>query len=155
MNPALHAQGPLPLTACVSWIELPIMRQLELPLLRCIAVAATNLADRCSPPLRDAGMRRARWFAAMTVNAHVARRSTILTNDAARDDLESSREGAFGEYLVNQGLLDRFQLFRALQLQDRLRGARIGECVAALGYAPIACVEKIHSGFAQLQLIAA
>lgn len=40
----------------------------------------------------------------------------------------------FGEYLIEQNALTRFQLLRALQLQDKHPGVRLGECVAALGY---------------------
>src|SRR5450432_1325633 len=64
------------------------------------------------------------------------------------------KEIAFGEYLVEEQVLDRFQLFRALQMQDRLPGVRLGECAAALGYAPIAAIEKIYSRFLQLQTVA-
>ena len=44
--------------------------------------------------------------------------------DVVEDGL---KEISFGEYLVDQGVLDRFQLFRALQMQDRLPGVRLGE----------------------------
>ena len=60
------------------------------------------------------------------------------------------QEITFGEYLVEQGMLDRYQLFRALQMQDRLPGVRVGECVAALGYAPIGKIEKLFSTFTGL-----
>jgi hypothetical protein len=48
----------------------------------------------------------------------------------------------FGEFLVEQQALTRFQLLRALQMQDRHPGVRIGECVAALGYLPWGEVER-------------
>jgi hypothetical protein len=64
------------------------------------------------------------------------------------------KEIAFGEYLVEEQVLDRFQLFRALQMQDRLPGVRLGECAAALGYAPINAIEKIYARFVQLQTVA-
>ena len=67
--------------------------------------------------------------------------------DVIEDGLE---EITFGEYLVDQGVLDRFQLFRALQMQDRLPGVRLGECAAALGYAPIGAIEKLYERFVQL-----
>lgn len=60
------------------------------------------------------------------------------------------KEITFGEYLVDQGVVDRFQLFRALQLQDRSPGVRLGEAVAALGYAPIGAVERLYQRFTQL-----
>jgi hypothetical protein len=63
------------------------------------------------------------------------------------------KEITFGEYLVEQGTLDRFQLFRALQMQDRLPGVRLGECAAALGYAPISRIEKLFSEFAKLATV--
>lgn len=40
-----------------------------------------------------------------------------------------------GEVLVQRGLISRSQLFRALQMQDRLPGVRLGDCVIALGFA--------------------
>ena len=63
------------------------------------------------------------------------------------------KEITFGEYLVEEQVLDRFQLFRALQMQDRLPGVRLGECAAALGYAPIAAIEKIYSRFLQIHTV--
>lgn len=52
---------------------------------------------------------------------------------------------SFGEYLVERGVITRFQLFRALQLQDRHPGVRVGECLAALGFLPYREVEQ-HLG---------
>lgn len=43
------------------------------------------------------------------------------------------KEMYFGEYLVERGAIDRYQLLRALQLQDREPNAYLGECLAALG----------------------
>lgn len=60
------------------------------------------------------------------------------------------KEITFGEYLVDQGVVDRFQLFRALQLQDRNPGVRLGEAVAALGYAPIGAVERLYQRFSSI-----
>jgi hypothetical protein len=54
---------------------------------------------------------------------------------------------AFGEFLVEQAVLDRFQLFRALQLQDRLPGQRLGACVVVLGFAPKDTIEQLHLRF--------
>jgi hypothetical protein len=39
-----------------------------------------------------------------------------------------------GEFLVESAVVDREQLLRALQLQDRSR-RRLGDCLARLGYA--------------------
>ena len=63
------------------------------------------------------------------------------------------KEMSFGEFLVDQEIVDRFQLFRALQLQDRLPGVRLGEAVAALGYAPIGAVERLFQRFQQLSTV--
>jgi hypothetical protein len=63
------------------------------------------------------------------------------------------KEIAFGEYLVEQAVLTRFQLFRALQMQDRLPGVRLGECAAALGYASIKKIEKLFGKFAKLHTV--
>ena len=57
------------------------------------------------------------------------------------------RKRAFGEYLVEHRVLDRFQLFRALQMQDRVPGARLGQCAVALGYAARAAIEQQHVRF--------
>lgn len=70
--------------------------------------------------------------------------------DVVEDGL---KEISFGEYLVEEQVLDRYQLFRALQMQDRLPGVRLGECAAALGYAPINAIEKIYARFVELQTI--
>jgi hypothetical protein len=63
------------------------------------------------------------------------------------------QEISFGEYLVDQGVLDRFQLFRALQLQDRLPGVRLGEAAAALGYAPIGAIERLFTRFQDIHTV--
>lgn len=63
------------------------------------------------------------------------------------------KEMSFGEYLVDAGVVDRFQLFRALQMQDRLPGVRLGEAVAALGFAPIGAVERLYQRFTQCSTV--
>ena len=70
--------------------------------------------------------------------------------DVVEDGLE---EINFGEYLVDQGVLDRFQLFRALQMQDRLPGVRLGEAAAALGFAPIGAIERFYQRFMQISAV--
>src|SRR5688572_9955471 len=110
---------------------------------------------------------------AMQVNAHIARKKTPVplpghANAKNSQDLqryfEYSHDGvdvvedglkeiSFGEFLVEQQVLDRFQLFRALQMQDRLPGVRLGECAAALGYAPINAIERLYERFAQLSTV--
>jgi hypothetical protein len=70
--------------------------------------------------------------------------------ELARDRLE---EVHFGEFLVEQGLLDRYQLFRALQMQDRRPGVRLGEAAVALGYASSGAIERMHDRFEGLATI--
>ena len=57
------------------------------------------------------------------------------------------KEIHFGEYLVEQAILSRFQLLQALQMQDRQPGVRLGECAAALGFAPVGQIERMYSSF--------
>ena len=105
----------------------------------------------------------------MQVNAHIARKNTPVSVPANNskeiqryfeyshscvDVLEDGlKEISFGEFLVEQGVLDRFQLFRALQMQDRLPGVRLGEAAAALGYAPIGAIERLFTRFTQLTTV--
>lgn len=103
----------------------------------------------------------------MLVNAHIARKNTPVPaknskeiqsyfeySQSGVDVIEDGlKEISFGEFLVDQGVLDRFQLFRALQMQDRLPGVRLGECAAALGYAPIAAIERLYERFTQLNTV--
>lgn len=108
----------------------------------------------------------------MQVNAHIARKNTPVpvgvTNAKNSHDLvryfehsaagvdvveDGLKEITFGEFLVEQQVLDRFQLFRALQMQDRLPGVRLGECAAALGYAPINAIERLYERFAQVATV--
>jgi hypothetical protein len=64
--------------------------------------------------------------------------------------LAEPKRAAFGEFLVNARVLDRFQLFRALQMQDRVPSARLGQCAVALGYAARAQIEHLHAAFSQV-----
>ncbi len=103
----------------------------------------------------------------MQVNAHISRKNTPVPTSNTGDlaaYFEHSKKGVdvledglteitFGEYLVDQGVLDRFQLFRALQMQDRLPGVRLGECAAALGYAPIAAIERLYERLQQISTV--
>ena len=59
------------------------------------------------------------------------------------------RRSPFGEFLVEQAVLDRFQLFRVLQLQDRVPGTRLGHCAVVLGFAARDTIEQLHRRFAQ------
>ena len=103
----------------------------------------------------------------MQVNVNIARKNTPVPaknskeiqryfeySQSGVDVLEDGlKEISFGEFLVDQGVLDRFQLFRALQMQDRLPGVRLGECAAALGYTAIGRVEKLYAAFTKLQTV--
>ena len=104
----------------------------------------------------------------MQFNAHVRRNTPAPIPSTSNQELanyfEYSKKGVdvvedglkeitFGEYLVDQGVLDRFQLFRALQMQDRLPGVRLGECAAALGYAPINAIERLYERFQQINTV--
>jgi hypothetical protein len=64
-------------------------------------------------------------------------------------ELVAAKLSTFGEYLVRHSVLDRFQLFRVLQMQDRVPGARLGQCAVALGYAERSAIEAMHRKFAQ------
>jgi hypothetical protein len=64
-------------------------------------------------------------------------------------ELAAPKLTAFGEFLVEHAVLDRFQLFRVLQMQDRVPGARLGQCAVALGYAERSAIEALHARFAQ------
>lgn len=55
----------------------------------------------------------------------------------------------FGEFLVKHAVLDRFQLFRVLQMQDRIPGTRLGHCAVVLGYVPRDLIEQLHLKFSQ------
>jgi len=61
--------------------------------------------------------------------------------------LAAPRRFYFGEFLVEQRILDRFQLFRALQLKDRIPTARLGQCAVALGYVHRSAIEQAHIQF--------
>ncbi len=63
--------------------------------------------------------------------------------------LAAPKRAPFGEFLVQHDVIDRFQLFRSLQLQDRLPGARLGQCAVALGYAPREAVELAYVRYAE------
>lgn len=66
---------------------------------------------------------------------------------------EGLQEIMFGEYLVEQRVLDRYQLLRALQLQDKTPNVRLGECAVALGYAQMASIEQTYNEFVKLVTI--
>ena len=70
--------------------------------------------------------------------------------DVVEDGLQ---EVTFGEYLVERGVVDRFELFRALQLQDRMPGTRIGACIAVLGYATTGRIEQMYAAFTRISTV--
>jgi len=63
------------------------------------------------------------------------------------------QEVTFGEFLVERGGLSRAQLLAALQLQDKVPGRRIGECVAALGFLPLTEVERHLTDWNRLDVV--
>lgn len=63
--------------------------------------------------------------------------------------LRPPKRTTFGEFLVTRRIISRAQLFRALQLQDRIPNARLGSCAVALGYAPRRQVEELYVQFVQ------
>lgn len=101
----------------------------------------------------------------MRINAHVAPKGRQATQAAdLRSYFEYSSQGievveeglqevTFGEYLIERGVIDRFQLFRALQMQDRVAGVRLGEACAALGYISINEVEKLYAQLASISTV--
>ena len=77
--------------------------------------------------------------------------------DYASQGIEVEQDGLqemnFGEFLIEEHVIDRAQLFRALQMQDQHPGVRIGEAAAALGFVPTYEVEKLYRRFAQLHVV--
>ena len=63
------------------------------------------------------------------------------------------KEMCFGEYLVERGIIDRFQLLQALQMQDRQPGVLLGECVAALGRVPYSQIERHLASFNNVDVV--
>lgn len=70
--------------------------------------------------------------------------------DVVADGLQ---EVPFGEFLVERGALTRYQLLRALMMQDRYPGVRIGECAAALGFLQIGEVEQHYLAWRGLSTV--
>ena len=75
---------------------------------------------------------------------------TPLGIEAIEDGL---KEMTFGEFLVEQKVLDRFQLLRALQLQDKHPDIRLGECVAALGFLRVGEIEELLRKWKQTPVV--
>jgi len=65
---------------------------------------------------------------------------------AADDDLPTAP--TFGSFLVDVGMLNRYQLFQALQVQDQSPGTRLGDCIAALGFMHQIELETLHQRYA-------
>ena len=89
---------------------------------------------------------RRRWTT--PTHVHVLALERYFQRTQSEEPLAQASGIPFGEYLVDRGVLDRFQLFRALQLQDRTPTLRIGECAAALGYASINAIERFFEHYA-------
>lgn len=86
-------------------------------------------------------------------NKHDLRRYFEYSSQGLEVVADGLQEISFGEYLVTQGVLDRFQLFCALQMQDRLPGMRLGEAAAALGYASNGAIDRLAARFEQVQTV--
>jgi hypothetical protein len=67
---------------------------------------------------------------------------------AARAETDEGTVPTFGEYLVEVGRLNRYQLLQALQVQDHSPASRLGDCIAALGFLPHPEIEALHVGYA-------
>jgi hypothetical protein len=81
-------------------------------------------------------------------------RSYFLYSAAGVDVVaDGLQEVPFGEFLVEHGAIDRFQLLRALQMQDRFPGVRLGECAAALGYVHTGLVERLYAQWRGLEVV--
>lgn len=65
------------------------------------------------------------------------------------------QELSFGEFLVEKRAISRYQLFQALQMQDRHPGVRLGECIAALGYMPYSAVQGHLSHWNRVNVVEA
>jgi hypothetical protein len=61
--------------------------------------------------------------------------------------LARPKRPTFGEYLVRQRVISRFQLFRALQLKDRRPSVPLGQCAVELGYVQRAAIERAYVRF--------
>jgi len=80
-----------------------------------------------------------------TANAHQDLAHYFQYSSAGIEVVEDGlKDLPFGEFMVERAAIDRFQLFRALQMQDRHPDVRIGECAAALGYVQIGEVERLY-----------
>ena len=66
---------------------------------------------------------------------------------------EGLREIPFGEFLVERRTIDRHQLLRALQMQDKYPAVRVGECAAALGFAQISEIERQYAAWRGLSTV--
>jgi hypothetical protein len=69
-----------------------------------------------------------------------------------KDGLQSL---TFGEYLVDQKVITRSDLFEALQVQDENPGVRLGECLAAMGRLSYAQVETFLRQWNRLSIVEA
>lgn len=88
----------------------------------------------------------------MTRLAHDLRHYFDYSNHGIEVVEDGLKEMTFGEYLVENHAINRHQLFCALQMQDRNPGARLGECLAALGYVPYQEIERHLGSWEELEV---
>lgn len=89
----------------------------------------------------------------VTDHATAANRADLIRYFESTELETGLQEVPFGEFLVDQGVLDRYQLLCALQLQDRRPGLRLGEAAAMLGYAPLNAIERLVERFDELNTL--
>ena len=83
----------------------------------------------------------------------VVLRSFFEYSPAGIEVLEDLPAIPFGEFLVERQTIDRYQLLRALQMQDKYPAVRVGECAAALGYVQISEVERQFAAWRGLSTV--
>jgi hypothetical protein len=100
-----------------------------------------------APDLAAAGTRRARCaamaHARSETSTHDLRHFFQYSVSGVQVIEDGLQEVPFGEFLVERRAITRYQLLRALQLQDKYPGVRVGECAAALGFLQISEVERM------------
>jgi hypothetical protein len=78
---------------------------------------------------------------------------TEEVDDPGPDLVEELEPMAFGEFLVERGVLSRSQLYQALREQDRHPGVRLGEIVAYLGFAPYGTIDRLLTDWSNLPVV--
>jgi hypothetical protein len=90
---------------------------------------------------------------ALPVNRSDLRHYFEYSSKGINVEQDGLQEVSFGEFLIENQILDRFQLFRALQLQDQQPGVRLGEAAAALGFVNIVEIESLYARFARISTV--